>query len=76
MDLLVCFAEAQVECMLVGGYAVMAHGYVRATEDLDVWLRASPDNAARAMAALEEFGTPPGLSVDDLARVEISTEFE
>lgn len=41
MDLLVCLEEAQVEYMLVDGYAVMAHGPVRATEDLDVWLRPS-----------------------------------
>ena len=32
----VCLAEAEVEYMLVGGYAVMAHGYLRATQDLDV----------------------------------------
>lgn len=69
-DLLECLNEARVEYMLIGGYAVMAHGHLRATQDLDVWVRASPDNAARVMAAMDAFGLPPGLSVDDLAHVE------
>ena len=56
--------------MLVGGYAVMAHGYLRATQDLDVWVRASPDNAVRVIAAMNAFGMPPGLSLDDLGRIE------
>ena len=69
-DLFVCLAEAEVEYMLVGGYAVMAHGYLRATQDLDVWVRASPDNAARVLEAMEAFGMPPGLTLDDLAQTE------
>lgn len=55
--------------MLVGGYAVMTYGYLRTTQDLDVWVRASPDNAARVMAAMRAFGMPPGLSLDDLAGI-------
>jgi hypothetical protein len=31
---------------------------VRATGDLDVWVRAAPDNAVRVMKALEQFGAP------------------
>ncbi len=55
--------------MLIGGYAVMAHGYIRATQDLDVWVRASPDNVTRVMSAMKEFGLPPGLSAEDLLQV-------
>lgn len=69
-DLLVCLNEEAVEYMVVGGYAVMAHGYIRATEDLDVWVRATADNAARVLTAMQAFGMPPGLSADVLARVE------
>jgi hypothetical protein len=69
-DLFVCLNEAGVEYMLVGGYAVNAYGYVRATEDLDVWVRPSPKNAARVMQAMKTFGLPPGLRADDLARIE------
>lgn len=45
-----------VEYLLVGGHAVGLHGYVRATNDLDVWVKASSDNAARIERALREFG--------------------
>lgn len=45
-----------VEYLLVGGYAVSLHGYPRATEDLDVWVNREPDNAARIVAAIREFG--------------------
>ncbi len=44
------------EYLLVGGYAVAWHGYPRATADLDVWVRTTPDNARRVLAALEAFG--------------------
>ncbi|MCR9161589.1 MAG: hypothetical protein ACE37F_30450 [Nannocystaceae bacterium] len=65
-DLLECLIESGADYMLIGGYAVMAHGYIRATQDLDVWVRPTAANAARVMAALREFGLPPGLSEEDL----------
>lgn len=45
-----------VEYLLVGGYAVSIHGYVRATNDLDVWVRVSVDNARAIDGVLREFG--------------------
>jgi hypothetical protein len=46
----------RVDYLLVGGYAVGLHGYPRATVDLDVWVRAAPDNAERLVQALRAFG--------------------
>jgi hypothetical protein len=46
----------RVECLLIGGYAVGIHGHIRATNDLDVWVNISPENAARIDRALREFG--------------------
>ena len=46
----------QVEYLLVGGYAVAYHGYPRATGDMDIWVRSTPENAARVIRALQEFG--------------------
>lgn len=46
----------KVEYLLIGGYAVAWHGYPRATADLDVWIRVSPENARRVVDALFEFG--------------------
>ena len=45
-----------VEYLLVGGYAVGYHGYVRATADMDVWVAVNARNAEKAVAALREFG--------------------
>jgi hypothetical protein len=57
-DLLSAFNAAEVEFLVVGAHALAAHGHVRATKDLDVWIRASPPNAERVMAALGSFGAP------------------
>lgn len=46
----------QVEYLLIGGYAVGYHGYVRATADMDVWVAPKQENARRAASALREFG--------------------
>ena len=43
---------------VVGGYAVAFHGYVRATKDLDVFVRPTRENARRVYAALASFGAP------------------
>lgn len=48
--------KAEVEYLLVGGYAVGIHGYPRPTADLDVWVATTPANAERVMTVLEEFG--------------------
>ncbi len=45
-----------VRYLVVGGYAVAFHGEPRYTKDLDVWIELNPDNAARLVAALDEFG--------------------
>ena len=57
-DLLSVFNANGVEYLVVGAYALAAHGRVRATGDLDVWVRAAPENAARVINALTEFGAP------------------
>jgi hypothetical protein len=41
---------------VVGGYAVAVHGHPRYTKDLDVWIEARPENAAKMVKALEQFG--------------------
>ena len=45
-----------VEYLLIGGYAVAYHGYPRATEDIDIWIASSPQNAQRIIRALKQFG--------------------
>lgn len=67
-DLLAEFNAQQVEYLVVGAHALAAHGHVRATKDLDVWVRPDASNARRVMAALRAFGAPlHDLTEGDLA---------
>lgn len=67
-DLFVALNAHNVEFLVVGAHALAAHGYVRATKDLDVWVRPQRENAARVMRALEAFGAPThAVSEDDFA---------
>lgn len=59
-DLLSEFNAHGVEYLVVGAYALAAHGRVRATGDLDVWVRPEAANARRVIAALQAFGAPLG----------------
>lgn len=45
-----------VEYLLIGGYAVGIHGYVKTTNDLDIWVNVHPENATRIDRALLESG--------------------
>lgn len=57
------------EFLLVGGYAVGLYGYPRATADIDVWVRRSPRNAEKVVAAIRSFGFDvPALSVELLMK--------
>jgi hypothetical protein len=60
VDLLRAFNDHSVRFLIVGAYALGVHGRPRATGDLDVWIDATPDNAARVMRALDAFGAPLG----------------
>jgi hypothetical protein len=68
-DLLAAFNVRGVDFVVVGAHALAAHGLVRATKDLDVWIRPDPVNAERVLAALADFGAPlQDLTLDDLSR--------
>lgn len=50
--LLRALADHRVEFIVIGGFAVIAHGYVRATKDLDIVPDPDPENLARLADAL------------------------
>ena len=58
IDVLAAFAEHGVEFVVVGAHALAAHGIVRATGDIDLFVRSSPENARRVFEALVAFGAP------------------
>ncbi|HEV3070495.1 MAG TPA: hypothetical protein VGY76_03605 [Solirubrobacteraceae bacterium] len=53
-DLLFALCEAQVQFVVIGGVAVGVHGFVRATEDLDIVPDPAPENLARLARLLQE----------------------
>jgi hypothetical protein len=58
-----------VDYLIVGAHALAAYGHVRATKDLDLWVRPEPQNAEKVLAALSAFGAPVGdLTLEDLTR--------
>lgn len=59
-DILSAFCEEKVEFLLVGAYAVAAHGLPRATGDIDLWIKCSNENASRVWKSLQRFGAPLG----------------
>ena len=84
------FNAARVEFLVVGAYALAAHGLPRATGDIDLWVRPTAENAERAFRALAEFGAPlervdindfatPGMVMQfgvEPGRVDVITEIE
>jgi hypothetical protein len=70
-ELLLAFNEHDVEYLIVGAHALAAHGHVRATKDLDLWVRPEEANAQKVLRALSDFGVPlTNLTADDLSRKE------
>jgi Nucleotidyl transferase of unknown function (DUF2204) len=58
--------KRNVEYVVVGGYAVAFHGYVRATKDIDILFNNSKANIQRLKGVLNEFGFPAD-SLGDVA---------
>ena len=65
------FVANDVRFLIVGGYALAAHGLPRATGDLDAWVWINPENALKVLSSLEEFGfTGLGITTDDFSRAD------
>ena len=59
----------KVEYVLVGAYAMAFHSRPRYTEDIDILVRPSPENAARLEGVIRTFGFASlGLSAADFQR--------
>lgn len=60
-DFLKLLDKHEVRCLIVGGYALGFHGYVRATGDLDIFVEVSEENAEKLVAVFLEFGFASGV---------------
>jgi len=60
--------EHEVRYLIVGGHAVAAHGHPRYTDDLDVWVECTPENAHLLVHVLDDFGfSSLGLTENDFS---------
>lgn len=67
-EMLSALSAEGAEFLLVGAFALAAHGLPRATGDIDLWVRPSAQNAVRVLHALRAFGAPAGdLTPSDLS---------
>ncbi len=55
-EFLLAFNKAEVDYILVGGYAVIYHGYNRTTGDMDVWVNPTKENYQKLLLAFSDFG--------------------
>ena len=75
-DFIVLLNEHNVDCVLVGGYALGVHGVIRATGDIDFMYRRTPKNVKRLIGAMIEFGAPVNvLDEEALMKAGIVTQF-
>lgn len=65
-DFIQLLNEERVDYLVGGGYAVTWHGYPRYTGDIDIWIHATAENAARMIRVLERFGAgDAGITTED-----------
>ena len=71
-DMLSGLSAGKIDFLVVGAYAMAAHGHPRATGDLDIWVRADHTTALELLRVLAEFGAPlQDLTVDDLSQPDV-----
>ena len=68
------FEASGLEYVLIGATAMGLHGVVRATEDLDLFIRATADNVERLRAALRAaYANDP--HIDEISAVDLLGEY-
>jgi hypothetical protein len=57
-DFIFALNVSSTEYILVGGYAVIIHGYYRTTRDMDIWVNKTKENYVKLSKAFAIFGMP------------------
>lgn len=58
LEFLELLDKHEVEYLLVGGYAVILHGYSRSTGDMDLWVNQTTENYNKLKLVYTNFGAP------------------
>ena len=74
LRLLRAFETEKLEYVLVGATAMAFHGIVRATEDVDLFVRATPENLGRLRSALRAVH-PSDSSIDEIRDADLLGEY-
>lgn len=74
LRLLRAFETEGLEYVLIGAVAMGLHGIIRATEDVDLFVRATPDNLARVRNALRTV-YPDDSSIDDIRDADLLGDY-
>lgn len=62
--------EEGAEYVVLGGHAVIAHGYLRTTGDVDIFVRPSHQNAIQLLKVMERYGYTNGeFDLEDFTKV-------
>lgn len=68
-EMLQLLLEERVDFIIVGAYALGAHGYPRATGDIDIWIKPDDNNSLKVYKALSKFGAPlEQINIDDFSK--------
>lgn len=73
-DVFASFQRHNVQYVVIGGIAAVLHGVPRATFDLEILIKATPENAPKLLDALLEanFGTASLITAEELSIHEIT----
>jgi hypothetical protein len=77
-DIIAALLDAQARFLVVGAHALAVHGVPRGTQDLDIWIDPTEENAQRVQRALDEFGAPAEalhVTTKDLIREDTVIQF-
>jgi hypothetical protein len=58
LEFLQLLDKHEVDYLLVGGYAVILHGYGRSTGDMDLWINKTVENYNKLQLVYQDFGAP------------------
>ena len=70
-ELLIEFVKANVDFILVGGYAIIYYGYVRTTGDMGVWLKSDNENKQKVVQAFSAMGANAG-DLRELSKIDFN----
>ena len=72
VEILKAFRDEGVEHLVIGAHALAAHGHVRATLDIDLWVKPTAGNAGRTWRALQRFRAPLSkMKIGDFAEPQV-----